>query len=179
MISETGEPLGIIATRDALFRAQSTGLDLVEVAPTEKPPVCKIMDYGKWKYQQQKQKNQSKKRQVSQELKELRLRPKTDQHDLQIKLNKAIGFLKEGHKVQFTMLFRGRERLHKDLGKETFSHIAESLEEIAKTERESRFEGRRMFMVLAPLTKKTKNAPKHKEPKTVEKKEEQNDGDDS
>jgi len=140
----------------------SVGLDLVEVAPKENPPVCKIMDYGKWKYQQQKKLHHTKKKQQFNELKELRIRPKTDKHDLQIKLDKARAFLEEGHKVQFTMIFRGRERQHPDIGKEIFGNIAAQLEDISKPEKESRFEGRRMFMVLSPNTKKTSSSAKSK-----------------
>ena len=162
VISETGEQIGIIPTREALMRAVSVGLDLVEVAPKENPPVCKIMDYGKWKYQQQKKLHHSKKKQPSADLKELRIRPKTDQHDLQIKLDKARAFLEEGHKVQFTMIFRGRERQHPDIGKEIFSDIANRLADISKPEKDSRFEGRRMFMVLSPNSKKPSGSAKTK-----------------
>ncbi len=138
----------------------SVGLDLVEVAPTENPPVCKIMDYGKWKYQQQKKLHQTKKKQHIHELKELRIRPKTDQHDLQIKINKARAFLEDGHKVQFTMIFRGRERQHPDIAKEIFNGITEQLADISQPEKESRFEGRRMFIVLSPNTKKSGSSKK-------------------
>ncbi len=163
VISETGEQIGIIPTREALARAISVGLDLVEVAPKENPPVCKIMDYGKWKYQQQKKLHQTKKKQHAHEMKELRIRPKTDQHDLQIKINKARAFLEEGHKVQFTMMFRGRERQHPDIAKDIFNGITEQLADISQPEKESRFEGRRMFIVLAPGTKKTASASKKSE----------------
>ncbi len=113
------------------------------------------MDYGKWKYQQQKKLHQTKKKQHAHELKELRIRPKTDQHDLQIKINKARTFLEDGHKVQFTMIFRGRERQHPDIAREIFSDITAQLADISQPEKESRFEGRRMFIVLAPSAKKS------------------------
>jgi translation initiation factor IF-3 len=150
VISETGEQLGVLSTYDALERARNLGLDLVEVAPTAKPPVCKILDHGKFKYQQQKKVQQAKKKQHVTEMKEVRMRPKTDTHDIQIKLSKAREFLDDGYKVQFTMLFRGREQLHRDLGRETFRDIATQLDDISKIERETRVEGRRMILILGP-----------------------------
>jgi translation initiation factor IF-3 len=150
LITETGEQLGVVLTRDALDRARSVGLDLMEVAPNENPPVCKIMDYGKYKYQQQKKEHQARKKQHVHEQKELRIRPKTDDHDIQIKLDKAREFLEDGSKVQFTMIFRGREQLHQGIGRETFIEILQKLDDVAKIEREARMEGRRLIMILAP-----------------------------
>ncbi len=154
LITETGEQLGVVATRDALERARSVGLDLMEVAPNETPPVCKIMDYGKYKYQQQKKEHLARKKQHVHEQKELRIRPKTEEHDIEIKLNKAREFLEEGSKVQFTMIFRGREQMHQDIGRETFKEIVQKLDDIGKIEREARMEGRRMIMILSPKARK-------------------------
>ncbi len=150
VISETGEQLGVLITREALERARSVGMDLMEVAPNENPPVCKIMDYGKYKYQQQKKEHMARKKQHVHEMKELRMRPKTDDHDIEIKLNRAREFLEDGSKVQFTMIFRGREQLHQDIGRETFRDIVVKLDDVGKIERETRVEGRRMIMILAP-----------------------------
>ena len=160
VISETGEQLGILSTRDAIDRARMVGLDLMEVGPTENPPVCKIMDYGKFKYQQQKKEHLARKKQHVNEMKEVRMRPKTDDHDLDIKTNKAREFLKDGCKVQFTMIFRGREQLHQHIGRETFNDIMTKLSDVSKVERETRLEGRRMIMILAPAAQPKKPVPK-------------------
>ena len=137
-----------MSTDEALRIAADAGLDLVEVAPTERPPVCRIMDYGKWKYQQRQKAKQHHGHET--QLKEVRLRPKTDVHDRQIKINRARGFLENNDKVQFTMLFRGRERVHRNVGERAFGEIVELLSDVAKIEREVKMEGRRMTMVLAP-----------------------------
>jgi len=141
--------LGIIPTDEALRRAFDKGLDLVEVAPTERPPVCRIMDFGKWKYQQGKQKHKAKPTHEA-VLKEVRLRPKTDQHDRKIKIDRASRFLEKGDKVQFTMIYRGRERFHQDIGYEIFQAILSEFGEKVKVERAPKMEGRRMTMILAP-----------------------------
>lgn len=130
-------------------RAEEAGLDLVEVAPTDRPPVCRIMDYGKWKYQQ-KRKTRTKHAHES-HIKEVRLRPKTDEHDKNVKVKNARQFLEKGDKVQFTMLFRGRERAHPDIGIDMFRAIMTELDGLAKIEREPKFEGRRLTMVVAPM----------------------------
>lgn len=145
--------MGIIPTDDALRRAADKGLDLVEVAPTERPPVCRIMDFGKWKYQQGKQRQKSK---TSHEvvLKEVRLRPKTDEHDRRIKINRANAFLDKGDKVQFTMIYRGRERFHQQIGFDIFKAIVEEFGDKVKIERAPKMEGRRMTMILAPAKSK-------------------------
>jgi translation initiation factor IF-3 len=127
--------------------ARDAGLDLVEVSPTERPPVCRIMDYGRYKYHLKKKQKDRGGREIT--VKEVRLRPKTDSHDREIKLKKAHQFLTEGHKVQFTMLFRGRERAHTEIGLETFARIVESLGEDCRVERPPRMEGRRMTMVVS------------------------------
>jgi len=147
LIDETGAQRGVVSTDEALRMAREAGLDLVEVSPNERPPVCKIMDYGKHKYLQSKK---TKQKHHEQKLKEVRIRPKTDPHDRQIKLGKAREFLRHGDKVQFTMIFRGRERFHQDLGNEAFNEIANELADIAKVERPAKMLGRRMTLVLGP-----------------------------
>ncbi len=154
----------MVPTEDAFRMARDAGLDLVEVSPNERPPVCKIMDYGKHKYLQSKR---SKQKHHEQRIKEVRLRPKTDPHDKEIKLRRARTFLEEGHRVQFTMRFRGRERFHREIGLQTLAEIAELLEEIAKIERPAKVMGPRMTMVMAPVKvptvrKASKPAPKKK-----------------
>ncbi len=126
-------------------------MDLVEVAPTSDPPVCRIMDYGKWLYEQKRKTRESRKKtQHAGSLKEIRLRPETDPHDLDIKLRHAREFLEKGHKVQFSMFFRGRQMLHQDRGYDMLNGIVESMEDLAKVERPSRMSGRRMTLVLVP-----------------------------
>jgi len=141
-----------VARNEAMSRARSAGLDLVEVAPTSDPPVCRIMDYGKWQYQQKRRVREAHKKHQHHAvtLKEIRLRPETDKHDLDIKLNHAREFLEKGHKVQFTMFFRGRQMLHRDQGYAILEDITESLQELAKIERPSTMSGRRMTLLLVP-----------------------------
>jgi len=150
LIDESTEQSGIVSKDEALERARELGLDLVEVDPMSDPPVCRIMDYGKWLYQQKrKSRNAHKKSQRhTATLKEIRLRPETDKHDLSIKVNHAREFLQKGHKVQFTMLFRGRQLLHRDRGFQMLEEITESLGDLAKIERPSRMSGRRMTLLL-------------------------------
>ena len=128
--------------------ARERGLDLVEVSPTAEPPVCRIMDFGKWLYEQKRKNKQSNKKQHTVVLKEIRLRPKIDQHDLQIKVNHAIKFIEKGHKVQFTMLFRGREMMFVNRGYEIMKEVLETMEECSKLERAAKMLGRRMTMVV-------------------------------
>ncbi|MFQ6047782.1 MAG: translation initiation factor IF-3 [Phycisphaerae bacterium] len=149
LINQNNEQVGIVATPEALRIAREAGLDLVEVAPQDRPPVCRIMDYGKWKYQQKKR-LRGRGATPETQLKELRFRPKTDAHDKQIKLDRAREFLQKGHKVQFTMIFRGRERFHQDLGLNAFLDMADGLSGLAKMERAPKMEGRRLTMVLTP-----------------------------
>ena len=151
VIDQNNEQLGVLPTHEALQMARDAGLDLVEVSPNAEPPVCRIMDYGKHKYEQAKK--QRKQHSAEQVLKEVRMRPKTDDHDRLIKMNRAQKFIEQGHKVQFTMLFRGRERSHKDLAIEAFNEIVAELGEAVKVERPARVDGRRMTMVLAPAKK--------------------------
>jgi len=141
-----------VATNEAMSRAREAGLDLVEVAPTSKPPVCRIMDYGKWQYQQKRRIREAHKKHQhhTATLKEIRLRPETEKHDLEIKINHAREFLEKGHKVQFTMFFRGRQLLHREQGYAIYEEIIELLQDLAKIERPSRIAGRRMTLLLVP-----------------------------
>ncbi len=147
IVGENNEQIGVISTYEALKMAREAGLDLVEVAPNVRPPVCRIMDYGKWKYQQKK----NVKRSTEQQLKEVRLRPKTDTHDREIKLRQAIRFLAEGDKVQFTMQFRGREQAHREIGYDTFRGILAELGQRVKIERAPSIDGRNMIMIVSPV----------------------------
>lgn len=150
LIDENNEQIGVIALDEAKQRARTAGLDLVEVAPQSKPPVCRIMDYGKWKYHQRKKEQKAKAHAKQSELKGVRLRPKIDDHDLDIKVERAREFLSDGDKVQFVMLFRGREMAHQDLGMRTMREICDKLTEVSKVEAPPKMMGRRMTMVLAP-----------------------------
>ncbi|MCC6579534.1 MAG: translation initiation factor IF-3 [Phycisphaeraceae bacterium] len=153
LVDENNEKIGVVETDEARRRAREAGLDLVEVAPQSQPPVCRIMDYGKWKYQQRKKEQKARSHSKTSELKEVRLRPKIDEHDLKIKTDKSVEFLGEGHKVQFTMLFRGREMAHQDIGLRTMQSICEILAPWSKVESTPRMMGRRMTMLLAPERK--------------------------
>lgn len=150
LINEQNEQVGIVPTLEALRMARETGFDLVEVSPMEKPPVCRIMDYGKWKYKQKKKEQKTHAAHVTQ-LKELRIKSvRIDDHDQTTKLNQAKKFLGEGHKVQFNIMFRGREMQHVDLGRTLMEHFKTNLAEISKPEREPKLEGKRMIMILTP-----------------------------
>ncbi len=150
LIDENNEQVGVIDLDDARQRARDAQLDLVEVSPQSSPPVCRIMDYGKWKYAQKKKEQKAKAHAKQSEIKGVRLRPKIDDHDLEIKLSKAREFLNDGDKVQFVMLFRGREMAHRDLGMRSMRDICEHLTDCSKVEQEPKMMGRRMTMVLAP-----------------------------
>ncbi|MHC4169195.1 MAG: translation initiation factor IF-3 [Planctomycetota bacterium] len=152
LIDEQNEQLGILDTHEALDRAREAGLDLVEVAPTSDPPVCRIMDYGKWLYEQKRKTREAQKKHQrhSATLKEIRLRPETDKHDLEMKLKHGREFLEKGHKLQFTMFFRGRQMLHRDRGFAVLEEITESLQDLAKIERPARMAHRRMTLLLVP-----------------------------
>lgn len=139
--------------REALQRAREVGLDLVEVAPQSRPPVCRIMDYGKWKYAQRKKEQKSKSHRRETELKEIRIKtPKIGDHDLDIKIVKARDFLSRGDRVQFTLRFRGRELAHTDEGKKIFEMIKQTLANVSKVDQDFRYEGKRVTMTLAPST---------------------------
>jgi len=150
LIDQDNNQLGILDTYDALGRAREKGLDLVEVSPNAEPPVCRIMDFGKWLYEQKRKNKLSHKKQHAVVLKEIRLRPKIDIHDRDIKVNHARRFLEKGNKVQFTMLFRGREMTHIDHGYNIMEEILLSLDKDAKIERPAKMLGRRMTMVVGP-----------------------------
>lgn len=151
MIDETGKQLGIIPTREALALAQDRELDLVEVAPQAKPPVCKIIDYGKYLYEMKKQAKMAKKKQTIIKMHEIKFGVRTDEHDLQHKLRKVREFLEDGDKVKATVFFRGREARHRDLGRLVLDKVTEKLKDIAEIEQRPKFEGRTLFMVIAPL----------------------------
>lgn len=142
--------MGIMKLADALARAESEGYDLVEVAPNASPPVCRIMNYGKFKYQQSKKIHQARKSQTTVQLKEVRLRPKTEAHDLEVKMKNMRRFLEQSNKVKVTVLFRGREIVYADLGKATMQRIAEKLSDLGVIDQEPRLEGRRMVMIVSP-----------------------------
>ena len=150
VIDPEGEMLGVMQVRDAIAKAQSYGLDLVEVSPNANPPVCKIQDFGKYKYELQKKKNEAKKKQKIVETKEIKIRPNIDKHDLEIKLRHVKEFLAEGNKVKFSMRFRGREMAHLDIGNAVFDRVKADLGELIKIEYAPRLEGRQMIMIVAP-----------------------------
>jgi len=154
VIGAGGEPLGIMPASKALELAEQQQLDLVEVSPTAAPPVCRIMDYGKFKYQQSKKQQEAKKKQVHVEVKEIKLRPKTDDHDLMFKVKHVRRFLEEGNKAKITLVFRGREITHMDLGRAVIQRFAAELEDVAVIESQPRVDGRNMFMIVAPKVKK-------------------------
>ena len=152
LVDEANNQVGVVAREEALRKAQEATLDLVEVAPNSDPPVCRIMDYGKWLYQQKRRVRDAHKKTQHPiaTLKEIRLRPETDKHDLEIKVGHAREFLEKGHRVQFSVFFRGRQMLHKDQGNEMLSQITEGLQDVAKVERSSMMTGRRMTLLLVP-----------------------------
>jgi len=150
VVGQDGSQLGIMVTAEALQLAEEQGFDLVEVAPNEKPPVCRIMDYGKYKYQQSKRLQQAKKKQKVISVKEIKLRPKTEEHDYQFKSVHVRRFLKDGHKAKVTVVFRGREMAHTELGRRMLDRIVEDMGDISTVEQMPRQEGRNMSMVLSP-----------------------------
>ncbi len=142
--------MGVMKTADAIAQAEAQGLDLVEVSPNTDPPVCKILDYGKFKYEAQKKKNEAKKKQKIIEVKEIKLRPNIDEHDYQVKMRNVQKFLDEGDKVKVTMRFRGREMAHQELGVNVLNRVRDDTEDVAKIEAFPKLEGRQMIMVIAP-----------------------------
>jgi translation initiation factor IF-3 len=149
--------VGIIDRDEALAMARESGLDLVEVAPTSDPPVCRLMDYGKWLYEQKRKVREAHKKNLrhASTLKEIRLRPETEKHDLEIKVKHGREFLEKGHKVQFTMFFRGRQMLHRDQGYEMLEQITQSVEDLAKIERSPKMTGRRLTVLFVPKKSST------------------------
>ncbi len=150
LIDETGQNIGVVSKFDALARAEEAGLDLVEISPDAEPPVCKILDFGKFKYQEQKKAAEARKHQKIVEIKEIKMRPGIDDHDYDVKMRAIRRFFEEGDKVKVTLRFRGREMAHQQLGMAVLVRVKSDTEEIAKVESEPRFEGRQMVMVLAP-----------------------------
>ncbi len=149
-IGPAGEQLGILTIEQALRMAQENGFDLVEVSPLAKPPVCKIMDYGKFKYTEKKKQSEAKKTQVVVVVKEVKFRPRTEEHDFETKIRKIREFLEESNKARVTVMFRGRELSHRELGTKVLERIVNELKEVAVIEASARMEGRQMFMILAP-----------------------------
>ena len=150
VIDADGENHGVISLEDALEIAEEAGLDLVEVSPQVDPPVCKVLDYGKYKYEQQKKANEARKKQKVIEVKEIKMRPGIDEHDYQVKMRSVRKFLENGDKVKMTIRFRGREMAHQDLGMKVLDRVRDDLEEVIKIEQTPKTEGRMMVMVIAP-----------------------------
>jgi translation initiation factor IF-3 len=152
VVGHDGKQIGILPLKEAMKLAEEQGLDLVEVAPQATPPVCRIMNYGKYKYQQSKKIQEAKKHQTVIQVKEVKIRPRTEEHDLQFKLRHAKRFLSEGNKVKVSMLFRGREIAHPEMGRELLDRIVAELKDLMVIEQAPRLEGRSMVMLLAPKT---------------------------
>jgi translation initiation factor IF-3 len=150
LIDQDGEMLGVMSGREALQRAFAAGLDLVEISPNADPPVAKILDYGKYKYEQQKKKNEQKKRQKVIEIKEVKVRPNIDENDYQVKMRAMRSFIEEGDKVKVTLRFRGREMAHQDIGMRVLERIRQEMDGLSKVEQMPRMENRQMIMVLTP-----------------------------
>jgi translation initiation factor IF-3 len=151
LVDAENNQVGIVERLFAQEKAREANLDLVEVSPTSDPPVCRIMDYGKWVYEQKRKVREARKKtHHAGSLKEVRLRPETDAHDIEIKVKHAREFIEKGHKVQFTLIFRGRQMLHKDKGAEVLAKIVESLSDLAKVDRSNEMMGKRMTLVVAP-----------------------------
>ena len=151
VIASSGENLGILNTNEAISMAKEEGLDLIEIAPNARPPVCKIIDIGKYKYDAQKKANQAKKKQKKIEVKEIKLRPVTETHDYQFKIKNAQKFISKGDKVKFTIRFKGRELQHAHLGEELMDKIKIDMQEVGKIELDPRFDGKQIIMVIQPL----------------------------
>jgi translation initiation factor IF-3 len=150
LVGESGEMMGVVSRDEAITAAGEAGMDLVEISPNADPPVCKILDYGKFKYEAQKKKNEARKKQKTIDVKEVKFRPNIDDHDYGVKMRSMLRFLSEGDKVKVTLRFRGREMAHQDLGVKVLSRVRVDLDEQAKVEQMPQMEGRQMIMVLAP-----------------------------
>ena len=150
LVDEKGQMVGVVGRNEALTMAVQAGLDLVEIAPNADPPVCKILDFGKYKYEEQKKKNEARKKQKIIEVKEIKLRPSIDIHDYAVKMRSMNKFIEEGDKVKVTMRFRGRELAHQELGMDVLVRVRDDLQEVAKVEQMPRMEGRQMTMVMSP-----------------------------
>ena len=150
LIDDAGEMIGVMSAREALIRAYDLGLDLVEISPNAVPPVCKILDYGKYKYEQQKKANEARKKQKVVEIKEIKVRPNIDDHDYEVKMKQMKNFIGEGDKVKVTLRFRGREMAHQELGVKVLERIRSDLIELVKVEQMPKLENRQMVMVISP-----------------------------
>ncbi|MFC4730429.1 translation initiation factor IF-3 [Salipiger abyssi] len=153
LIGAEGENLGVQQPRRAMELAEQAGLDLVEISPNANPPVCKIMDFGKFKYEQQKRESEARKKQKIIEVKEVKFRPGTDTHDYDVKMRNVFKFLENGDKVKITLRFRGREMAHQNLGRELLERVAEDVKDLGKVENMPKMEGRQMIMMIGPLAK--------------------------
>jgi translation initiation factor IF-3 len=153
LINDNGDKVGVVKIREALAQAQEVGLDLVEIAPQSVPPVCRIMDYGKYRFEQSKKLAVQKKKQKQVQVKELKMRPVTDVGDYMVKVRNAIRFLEEGHKVKFTVRFRGREMSYQELGSDLLKRLEKDLTELAVIEQQPKLEGRQVTMIVAPRKK--------------------------
>lgn len=171
VIDESGKMIGVFSSYEAQRLAQDRGLDLIEIAPAASPPTCRIMDYGKWKYEAKKKAMQSKKKQVVTSVKELQIRPRTDQHDLEVKLRHAKRFLLEGDKVRVNLRFLGREIAHQDMGSDILDRVIEGLKDLSLIESAPKKEGRNMFVVFAPDPLKIKQYQKTQQHLTPKKEE--------
>ena len=154
VVADEGEQLGIMSGRDALNLALERHMDLVEIAPNAKPPVCRIMDYGKYRYEQQKRDKEARKKQKSFDIKEVKLRPGIEDHDFDVKFKNAVRFLEDGDKVKITIMFRGRELSHPELGEVLLIKMAKQLEDLAIIERAAKLEGKNMIMIVSPKVSK-------------------------
>jgi translation initiation factor IF-3 len=157
-VGPAGEQLGVLTIEAALEKAAEFGMDLVEVNPMAKPPVCKIMDYGRFKYEEKKRASEAKKKQVVVHLKEVKMRPKTEEHDYEFKVRNVKRFLEEGNKARITIMFRGREITHKELGQALLDDVIKDVKDVGVVEQVPRMEGRQMFMILAPNPKVAQRA---------------------
>lgn len=177
LIGEEGEQLGVVSSRQALYLAEEAGLDLVEIAPLAQPPVCRIMDYGKFKYQEAKRAHEAKQKQKQVQVKEIKLRPGTDENDYQIKLRNMIRFLEEEDKVKVTLRFRGREMAHQEFGMRQLERVKLDLDPYGAVEQMPKMEGRQMVMIIAPVKKKVaeKTSVAEKTDRTAEKPAEKSD----
>lgn len=153
LIGPNGENVGVISPQRAMMLAEEAGLDLVEISPNASPPVCKIMDFGRYKYEQQKKEAEARKKQKTIDVKEVKFRPNTDKHDYDVKMRSVLRFLEEGDKVKVTLRFRGREMAHQELGMRVLERVRDDMEDLAQVEAMPKLEGRQMVMVLAPKKK--------------------------
>ena len=153
LIGAEGENVGVVSPERALELAENAGLDLVEISPNAEPPVCKIMDFGKYKYEQQKRESEARKKQKIIVIKEIKFRPGTDTHDYDVKMRNVFKFLENGDKVKITLRFRGREMAHLNLGRELLERVAEDVQEMGKVENMPKMEGRQMTMMIGPISK--------------------------